>query len=396
MNVAQVITQYPYPNQFGDADTYFCSGAERVARNVSVTLAESGANVHVFTSSRSGRYSCASQNGVTVHRSPSIGSIGTTEIAPTLCLDPVLRESPTPDLVHAHNSTPPGIVAAYVLSKTTDTPLIITHHGGENYASAGSRSRRFGLRIYTDHIMESIFEYADAIAVPSSGYVNESTVLSKISTELYEIPNGVDRETVEINSNQVEAKRALGIDPAEFVYLFMNAHQPRKGPHVLLNAFLKLHEESPDTKLVFAGTGDCSPELQTRAQTHPNGSAVDFPGFVPEAKKATYMQAADVFVLPSPTPASEVFPLSLLEAAAQGTPTVATNFPALRSILSTYDAGLLFEPNDKTSLQSAMKRLYSDDALHQWCSNNAHTLAHYLSWQRVARKYSELYATLVG
>jgi glycosyltransferase involved in cell wall biosynthesis len=396
MRIGQIITQYPYPDQFDSADGYFCSGAERVARNVSVELAESGADIHVFTSSHSARYTCTDQNDVTVHRSPSIDSIGTTEIAPTLPLAPVIRQSPTLDLIHAHNSTPPGIIAAYVSSKATDTPLVITHHGGENYASVGSWSRRFGLRAYTNHIMQTVFDHADAITVPSPGYVDESAVLSETKSEVHVIPNGISRNAVAVDASETEAKRALGIDPSEFVYLFMSPHHPRKGPDVLVNAFLELHEQNPETRLVLAGTGDLSPELRKQAETHPNGSAVDFPGFVSERKKATYMKAAGVFVLPSPTPASEVFPLSLLEAAAQGTPTIASDFPALRSILSTHDAGLLFEPDDGTALQEAMERLYSDDALRRQCSNNARALAYHHSWQQIARQYRELYATLVG
>lgn len=396
MRIGQIITQYPYPNQFSSGDDYFCSGAERVAQNISIELAENGADVHVFTSSRSGRHTCTDQNGVTVHRSPSIGSVGTTEITPTLPFAPLLRRSPPLDLVHAHNSTPPGIIAAYVYSKATDAPLVVTHHGGENSTSVGSWVRRFGLHAYTNHIMRPVFDHADAITVPSSGYVDESKVLSETTSELCIIPNGIDRETVAANAGNTEAKRDLGIDPSEFVYLFMSPHHPRKGPNVLVTAFLELHEHNPVTRLVLAGIGDLLPKLRKRAETHPNGSAIDFPGFVPEQKKETYMQAADVFVLPSPVPASEVFPLSLLEAAAQGTPTIASDFPALRSILSSHNAGLLFEPDDSTALQVAMERLCSDDALRQQCSNNARALARGHSWRRISQQYRELYARLVG
>jgi len=37
---------------------------------------------------------------------------------------------------------PPGMLAAYVKSRFEDTPLVITHHGGEQYESHGGLVRR--------------------------------------------------------------------------------------------------------------------------------------------------------------------------------------------------------------------------------------------------------------
>lgn len=394
MRIGQFITQYPYPDQFSDSDTYFCSGAERVVRNLSTELENNGFEVHVFTSSKSTRYTHAEQDGVSVHRSPTLGSINTTEIAPTLLFDPWLHRSSPMDIVHAHNSTPPGVIAAYLYSKITGTPLLITHHGGENYEKSGSRSRRIGLYTYINYVMEPVFRYADTITVPSSGYIRESTVLSEISSNIHTIPNGIDRGRFAIDSSTAEAKNALGIDPSEFVYLFMGSHHPRKGPDVLLNAFADLHGEKPDTRLVLAGTGDLTPQLQRQAEKGPD-SNIDFPGFVPEDRKATYLKAADVFVLPSVTPASEVFPLSILEAAAQGTPMIASDFPALRSIFHTYDIGMLADPADPDALRSAMRRFYSDTDLYSEYSEGAYTMACEHSWERITQQYIGLYKGII-
>jgi len=386
-------TQYPYPDQFHGDSEYFCSGAERVARSLSEAIDGTEFDVSVVTSSAGPRYETAEQNGVTVYRSPSLYTVNTTEVAPTMLFDRLPNHF---DIVHAHNSTPPGVLAAVCYAAVHDVPLVITHHGGENYEIHGSLARRAGLRLYTKYLIDKVFARADVVISPSRGYIEESRALSSYDGDVRTIPNGVDLEPYETGVSQAEAKRLLGFEPSDTLVLYLGSHHPRKGVNVLLESFVDLARRRPghDPQLVLAGSGGETNGLRRTASESHVDDLVRFPGFVPEADKPLYMIAADLFVLPPVTPAAEVYPLVILEAAAGGTPIVASDFPTLRSIIEPNDIGRLVEPGDPDALCGALAALVDDTSRWRTLSTNARRFAEAHQWSRVAEEYTDLYEEL--
>lgn len=388
LKIAQFITQYPYPEQFDGSGDYYCAGAARVAQQISEAFVRKGHEVDVYTAAAGPRYEETHQDGVVVHRSPSLKRINTTEIPPTILLDHVKNDGY--DVIHAHNSTPPGTLAAYAKSKFDDTPLVMTHHGGEHYESHGGVVRRGGLYLYTRVLMDELFGHAATVTVPSAGYIDESRVLTNPDVDVTRIRNGVDVEKFDLGVSPAEAKAAVGFDPDQFVVLYMGAHHQRKGPDVLVEAFESIHHSVDDAALVMAGSGDMTDTLRDQAEGLGLDDHVEFPGFVPEAEKPTYLRAADLFVLPSTTGGAEMFPLAILEATAAGTPVVTTDFPTLRPIVEEYDIGELVEPGDVASLAETITGLYESGELAQH-SENARTMAHDHSWDEIADEYLALY-----
>lgn len=391
VKIGQFTTQYPYPDQFSGNRDYFCSGAERVVQQLSETLAQRGHDVTVVTSSESSRRTRQRQNGVTVHRSPSITSINTTQIAPTLPIDGIHQEF---DIAHAHNSTPPGVIAAALYAHVWDIPLIITHHGGEHYESHGSILRRVGLWAYTRLLMKPLFEFADAVVLPSAGYARESRIVSDLTTSVYTIPNGVELDEYQIYDGS-SAKRRIGLSESDRVVLYMGSHHPRKGVDTLLEAFLQFKRtySAENAMLILAGSGELTDELVAMAETSQFSDSIRFPGFVPESEKVIYMNAADCFTLPSTTAGAEMFPLVILEAAAAKTPIIASNFPTIRSIFEGSDAGRLTAPADIEALSEAIAETLLNEESDR--ARNAYELAQNHSWIRVCDQYEELYHQLL-
>lgn len=394
ISVGCFTTQYPYPDQFQSDRDYFCSGAERVAKQLSEAINGDQFDVSVVTSSATRHYESMEQNGVTVYRSPSLYTVNTTELAPTLLID---RLADRFDVVHAHNSTPPGILAAVCYATVHDVPLVITHHGGENYEAHGGLWRRGGLYLYTRHLIDIMFGRADVLVSPSSGYIEESRALSSYAGDVQTIENGIDLEPYDTGVSQAEAKRLLGFDPSDRLLLYLGSHHPRKGVSVLLEAFIDLVRRRPDDglRLVLAGSGKETDSLRERVIESGTDDVVRFPGFVPEADKPLYMLAADLFVLPSVIPAAEVYPLVLLEAAAGSTPIVASDFPTLRSIVEPNDIGWLVEPGDPDALSRAVEALVEDTSEWRTLSANARRFAESHAWPRIAEEYEALYEGLL-
>lgn len=394
LHIGQFITQYPYAGQFDRSSKYFCSGAERVAKSLSESLVAEGCKITVCTSSATRRHEIESQGDITVRRSASLGRINTTQIAPTQLLDPFMQDTDI-DIVHAHNSTPPGVIAGWIYAKWHDVPLVITHHGGENYESHGSLARRIGLSLYTNVLINPLFQSAEATVSPTAGYVNESSALSNADAVTV-IPNGVDTAQFELSVSPTEAKRRLGLDPESFLVLYIGSLHPRKGVDVLLDGFLQFHCQHPDSHLVIGGDGEQKNELKSVVANRDASTAVDITGFVPESKKPLYMTAADVFVLPSVTPGAEVFPLVLLEAAAARTPLMASDFDTIASIVEPSNCGVLLDPDSAQSITDTLAELYHDDSRHQTLTNNAHKMANEHEWPRIAEQYESLYRDLLN
>ena len=391
--IGQFITQYPYERQYAGEQVYFCSGAERVAQAISNELAELGCDVKVCTSAAGRSYSTSNQGNVTVKRSPSLFSINTTQIAPTQVVDPLFDDHDF-DLVHAHNSTSPGVIAGWVYSQVYDVPFVITHHGGENYEDHGSLVRRLGLSLYTNYLIEPLFSSANVAVSPTEGYIKESSALSSAS-QVEVISNGVNVDEYTHEASAEAMKRRLDIDPEEFLVFYLGSLHPRKGADVLLNGFVQFHERFPNSHLVVGGGGSLRDALEQSVTDHGITGAVTIPGFIPEAEKPTYMAAADVFVLPSITPGAEVFPLVLLEAAAAKTPLVVSQFSTLESIIDPMDAGILITPGSAESISKELEHLYTEPDKRHELAMNAFELAKQREWSRVAEQYLDLYDDLI-
>jgi len=391
IHVGQFITQYPYPDQFERDFEYFCAGAAKVAEEVSErTSQHDDINVSVFTSGGDFSYDHEQQGQVTVHRTPSVKRINTTQISPSLLTHALKYDL---DVVHAHNSTPPGMLAAYLYAQVHDVPFVITHHGGENYEKHGSLVRRSGLYLYTNVMMKTIFERADRVVIPSKGYLEESEILTELNSRIVALPNGVDRSAYETDQSQVALKQSLGIDPEKKLILYLSSLHPRKGSDILLDAYLDLPEAvREDSKLVIAGSGKLGDELAQTVDKH--GASVDLPGFVSEQRKQEYLEAADIFVLPSKTAAAEMFPLAILEAAATENAIITSEFPTLEWVINRYDAGVLTKPDDKEALSGHLTELLTDNEYRQDRAANALAMAQTLHWDKITEAYGDLFRRL--
>jgi len=165
-------------------------------------------------------------------------------------------------------------------------------------------------------------------------------------------PNLVDRPT---------ARHELGIGPDEFVNLHFGQIRPYKGIDRLLDAFDKVAEVEPDSRLLLVGRPgrfEGVRRLTDRARANPKVIANFNP--IPDADIQLYMNAADVVVLPHETALNSG---ALLLAYSFARPVVAS---ATGCIAAQVDdlTGITFDWSDgPLSLQNAMlqARTLGDD-----------------------------------
>jgi glycosyltransferase involved in cell wall biosynthesis len=137
----------------------------------------------------------------------------------------------------------------------------------------------------------------------------------------------------------------------------------------------------PDARLLVAGSGDDRPRLERAAAAERLGDAVRFLGFVSEERKVELYRQAWAVVFPSP---KEGWGITNVEAAACGTPAVASDSPGLRESVRSGETGLLVPHGDVPALGAALGTLAGDAALRARLGRGARAFAESLPWSRAA------------
>lgn len=144
--------------------------------------------------------------------------------------------------------------------------------------------------------------------------------------------------------NLLPVRQKHGVPEDDILFVFVGRLTRDKGISELLQAFEQVHKQFPSSSLLVVGPDE--EDIQSSAIIHPK---IHFAGKTsqPEA----YMASADVFVLPS---YREGFGTVVIEAAACGTPTVATNIYGLSDAVVDGETGLLVPARDPNKLAEAM------------------------------------------
>ncbi|MEP6589808.1 MAG: glycosyltransferase family 4 protein [Gemmatimonadota bacterium] len=168
-------------------------------------------------------------------------------------------------------------------------------------------------------------------------------------------------------------------DPARFVYL--GRLKRYKGVDQAIEALAMARRTHPTLSLDIAGSGDDRPRLEALARSGGVGDAVRFLGFVSEAQKLSLLRQAVANVFPSP---KEGWGITVMEAAACGTPSLASDSPGLRDSVRDGVTGLLVPHGDVEALARGMLQLASDPVLVERLGRAARSHAETLTWESAA------------
>lgn len=163
--------------------------------------------------------------------------------------------------------------------------------------------------------------------------------------------------------------------------LFLGRLKKYKRVDLVVDAVAQLAEEGVDIELLIIGDGDQRRPLEARIRRLGIASRVRMQGFVGEQEKRTALRQAWIHVLASP---KEGWGISNLEAAACGTPSVASDAPGLRESVVNGQTGLLVPHGDVPALAAAIASLLGDTALRERMGRQARVFAEGFSWDVAA------------
>ncbi len=185
-----------------------------------------------------------------------------------------------------------------------------------------------------------------------------------------------------------ESASRVGLPPGARWFTYVGGFNPHKNVDVIVRAHAALAREGgnepPYLVLVGATSGDVfhgDRQKICRAITHAGtGHLVKWAGFVRDDELRHLHSGAIALLLPS---VCEGFGLPAVEAAACGTPVVATTASPLPQLLE--GGGIFVAPNDEAALAAAMLRLAADETVRAQMGATAARRAQALSWDRAAR-----------
>ena len=186
------------------------------------------------------------------------------------------------------------------------------------------------------------------------------------------VPNGVDhRRYLPGPGPRAPAPTVLALGRVE----------PYKRTELLVDAVATL----PDARLVIAGTGTGLAAVRARVAARGVADRVALRGFVAEDEKLRLLQTAHVVAAASE---KEGWGLTILEAAACGTPAVASDVPGLRDAVRDGETGLLVPAGNAAALAHALGHVLGDAALRTRLSAGAVRWASGFDWDVAAAEVS--------
>jgi glycosyltransferase involved in cell wall biosynthesis len=358
-------------------------GAERQLQQLAPRLKDLGFDLQILTRHENGLKRFEEIEGVPVYRLPASGpkvwAAATFTIA---ALWRLIRIQP--DVIHAHEILTPAAIAMY--SKTfLRRPILVKILRGGARGDIYKLKRRPFWKSYLRRLIKKV----DAFLVISHEIDDELAALNIPPQKRVFLPNGVDAVRCSPVSEQRKLKlRASFSLPAQAsIVMYAGRLVPEKRVDHLLKIWEGVRAKYPLAHLLIVGGGEEQSRLESM---HVEG--VQFTGQVEDA--VSYLQAADLFVLPSST---EGLSNSMLEAMSCGLPVLATSVGGAPDVIEHQVSGWLIPPDDIESLQQGLETLLEEESLRFSLGSNARQrILSSFSLDSIARRLAGLYQQLMA
>jgi glycosyltransferase involved in cell wall biosynthesis len=282
------------------------------------------------------------------------------------------------DLIATHFLGPNGY-AGVRLKEKYGIPLVVTAHGHDIYDLPFRDQKWKDLIIWT-------LKSADAIITVSRK--NEGCIRKLgITKQVYVIPNGF-RSDLFYPYDQTECRRILGLPLNKKILLTVGNLVAVKGHQYLVEGMADVIAERQDALCVIIGSGSLKEELEHHICSLRLEDCVMLVGGKPHNEIPLWMNACDLFVLPS---LNEGNPTVMFEALGCGKPFVGTRVGGVPEIISD-EYGLLAEPADPKGL--AEQILIALD--QEWDQEAILAYAERFKWENIAEEIMDVYAKVLG
>ncbi|MEM4615936.1 MAG: glycosyltransferase [Archaeoglobaceae archaeon] len=273
------------------------------------------------------------------------------------------------DIIHAHFTWPQGYVAIK-LGEKNRVPVVIHVHENQEWFMR--------LLLSKNKKIHSTWRKATALI-----RVNKKSIplLKDFNVNTFYLPNGFNT-TLQVSKNFARNKLNL---PSDTKILFGLGHLiGRKGFQYLVESMNEIIRKRKDVICYIGGEGPLKKKLEDQIKKLNIQEHVKLLGFIPDEELYLWMNAADIFVLPS---LSEGNPTVMFEALGVGLPFVGTAVGGVPEIITSEDYGLLCKPGDAEDL--AEKILIALEK--EWDREKIRKYAEQFTWDNIAKQMVRVY-----
>ncbi|WP_407113058.1 glycosyltransferase family 4 protein [Bradyrhizobium sp. LMG 9283] len=219
--------------------------------------------------------------------------------------------------------------------------------------------------VRTADIVMGSLGFFDRITLNSQDMQREySRYPAAYRSRMVHVPHGFDDKALTLSK---EAARHEFNLPPDCILLGCAA---RLHPHKRLDMAIRLLPDQPSWHLALAGQGADEARLRQLANDLNVSDRLHLLGEIAPSRMADFLACLDVFVFPTQ---AETFGLAAVEAANAGVPSVVTDLPVLREVLS-YErrpTALFVDASDHAKLSAAVSKLLTDKQLSDELRQNA-------------------------
>lgn len=173
------------------------------------------------------------------------------------------------------------------------------------------------------------------------------------------------------DTEKKDLRNTLGIQPGDFVFIFVGRLVRDKGINELVAAFEEVSGAGKNIKLLLVGPyeEELDPLLPETKQKIEQSHNIITVGFQKDVRP--YMAISQALAFPS---YREGFPNVVLQAGAMELPAVVTDINGCNEIIEEGVNGILIPPGSAAALAAGMIRLYKDEAYYSQLQQNTRSL----------------------
>lgn len=261
-----------------------------------------------------------------------------------------------PDIVHGN--TPKGGLLSMLAAFIVGVPNRIYMCHGLRYQGYSGIMRK--LLIFMEYITCTC---ATKVLCVSDGVLQtlkaDNICVNKARIVLSGSANGIDLEYYKRDNIKVsnDFYQKYNLSSQDFIYCFIGRIVKDKGVNELLEAFNFLCKKHGDIRLLIVGTqeGNLNPISEVSNDILLNNPNIRFVGIQGDVRP--FLAISDTLVLPS---YREGFGIVLMEAAAMGVPSIASNIIGCNNVVIEGENGLFCNSKDVSSLLEVMEKVYLD------------------------------------
>ena len=277
-----------------------------------------------------------------------------------------------------HSTTPKAGILSMLAAYLAGTPVRLHTFTGQPWAT-GNGFKNTIVKL-CDKLLSQLATKTYADSASQREFLIENNIVPNDKIDVIGTGSlaGVELKRFEQALNKftsVEVRRDLGISNSAFVLIFVGRITPEKGINELVKAFERMRQKYSDVELIIVGPIDqeSGSGQSYNDKSKLQASGIHFTGFTSEPEK--FLRASNLLCLPS---YREGFGTVVLEAAALGIPSVASDIYGLRDAVVDNQTGLLVEKRCHEELYQAIEKLYLDRDLLKIYGKNAKKRCHSL------------------